>query len=389
MRKVSIIGIGQVKIAESWDKSIKHLAYDAISAAVADAGVTHVDALYVSNMISGQISQQMHLGAQIADFSGYKGIEAYTIEAACASGGAAVRSGIFAIASGAQEVVVVCGVEKMTDSLGDRVTGALATAADTEFEVDQGASFVAINALLMQRYLYENKVPHDAFAQFAVNAHQNALSNPNAMFQFPVSAERYKSSAMIAPPINIMDSSPICDGAAAVVLVASDVAHKYTSKAVQVLASASATDSLALHDRHDMLAMKAVELSAKKAYNQAGIGPDDIDLFEVHDAFTIMSTLSLEASGFAERGQGYRLALDNEIAPDKRVPICTMGGLKARGHPVGATGVYQIVEVVTQLRGEAGKTQVPGAKIGMAQNIGGSGATVVTHILFQNPLRVD
>jgi acetyl-CoA C-acetyltransferase len=381
MRKVSIVGLGQTQVAESWDKSIKHLAYDAIKAAIEDAGVDHVDALYVSNMISGQISQQMHLGAQIADFCGFKGIEAYTIEAACASGGAAVRSGIFAVASGAADVVVVCGVEKMTDSLGDRVTGALATAADLEYEVDQGASFVAINALLMQRYLYENKVPHDAFAGFSVNAHRNAMSNPNAMFHMAVTEQRYKTASMIAPPINIMDSSPICDGAAALVLVASDRAEKYTQKPIRFIASASATDSLALHDRHDMLAMKAVELSAKKAYSQASVTPADIDLFEVHDAFTIMSTLSLEASGFAERGKGYRLALDNEIAPDKRIPICTMGGLKARGHPVGATGVYQVVEVATQLRGEAGQTQVPDAKIGMSQNIGGSGATVVTHIL--------
>ncbi|HVO41835.1 MAG TPA: beta-ketoacyl synthase N-terminal-like domain-containing protein, partial [Aggregatilineales bacterium] len=173
MRKVSVIGIGQTKVAESWDKSIKQLAYDAIRAAALDAGIERrPDALYVSNMISGQISQQMHLGAQIADFCGYKGIEAYTIEAACASGAAAVRAGMFAIASGAADLVLVCGVEKMTDTLSDQVTGALATAADAESEVDQGASFVAINALLMQRYLYENKLTHDIFAGFSVNAHR-------------------------------------------------------------------------------------------------------------------------------------------------------------------------------------------------------------------------
>lgn len=381
MREVSIIGIGQTDVAEHWDKSIKHLAYEAISAAVADAGIQSFGALVVGNMIAGQVSQQLHLGAQIADFCGYRGIEAYTVEAACASGGAAIRSGIVAVASGAYDVVVVCGVEKMTDSPSDRVTGALATAADAEYEVDQGATFVAINALLMQRYVHEHQTPRDAFAPFSINAHRNAVHNPHAMFRLPITLERYLNAPMIAPPINVMDSSPICDGAAALVLCASEIAHHHTPKPIRVLASASATDSLALHDRFDMLTMRAVELSAQRAYAQAGIGPGDIDLFELHDAFSIMAVLSLEASGFAARGEGCRLALDGEIAPDRRVPISTRGGLKARGHPVGATGVYQAVEVVTQLRGQAGATQVPGARFGMAQNIGGSGATVITHIL--------
>src|SRR5438067_5508965 len=185
MREVSIIGIGQTDVAEHWDKSVKHLAYEAIHAAVAEADVKQIGALYVGNMIAGQISQQMHLGAQIADFCGFQGIEAYMVEAACASGGAAVRAGITAVASGMHDVVVVCGVEKMTDSLGDRVTGALATAADTEYEVDQGATFVAINALLMQRYQHEYKMPHDAFGQFSINAHRNGAYNPHAMFQSP------------------------------------------------------------------------------------------------------------------------------------------------------------------------------------------------------------
>jgi acetyl-CoA C-acetyltransferase len=383
MRQVSIIGIGQTDVAEHWDKSVKHLAYEAIAAAVEDAGIqaASIGALYVSNMIAGQISRQGNLGAQIADFCGYKGLEAYMVEAACASGGAAVRAGVAAVASGAHDIVVVCGVEKMTDSSSERVTGALATAADAEYEVDQGATFVAINALLMQRYQYEYKVPHEAFAQFSINAHQNAMSNPHAMFHMPLSVERYEKSAIIAPPIRVMDSSPICDGAAALVICGSELAAKYSKKPIKVIASTSATDSLALHDRYDVLRLHAVESSAKQAYSQAAVTPADIDLFEVHDAFSIMSVLSLEGSGFAERGEGTRLGLENEIAPHRRIPVSTRGGLKARGHPVGATGVYQVVEVATQLRGEAGETQVPDAKIGMAQNIGGSGATVVTHIL--------
>jgi acetyl-CoA C-acetyltransferase len=381
MRDVSIIGVGQTPVGEHWEKSIKELAFEAITAAAQDAGVENFGALYVGNMIAGQITGQMHLGTHIADFCGYRGIEAHLVEAACASGGAAVRAGVLAVASGAYDVVVACGVEKMLDSVSDRVVGALATAADAEYEVDQGATFSAINALAMQRYQYEFKVPHDAFAPFSMNAHANAVHNPNAMFRFPISKERYLKAAMVAPPINVMDSSPICDGAAAVVLCASHLAHKFRGKPVKVLGSASATDSIALHDRFDPLAMRGVAISAERAYAQAGLTPADIDVFELHDAFSIMAVLSLEASGFAERGTGYRLALEGEIAPDKRLPICTRGGLKARGHPVGATGVYQVVEVVQQLRGEAGQTQVPGAKIGMAQNIGGSGATVITHLL--------
>src|SRR5260221_8238362 len=277
MRDVSIIGIGQTDVAEHWDKSVKDLAYEAIKAAMLDASVQNIGALYIGNMIAGQISQQLHLGAQVADFCGYRGIEAYTVEAACASGGAAIRAGVMAVASGMHDVVVVCGVEKMTDSVGERVTGALATAADAEYEVDQGATFVAINALLMQRYLYEYKVPHSAFAQFSVNAHKNAMSNPHAMFHMPISTERYNKSAIIAPPINVMDSSPICDGAAAIVLCAGDVAAKYTSKPIRLIGSASATDSLALHDRAQMTVLNAVEPSARRAYEQAGVGPEDID----------------------------------------------------------------------------------------------------------------
>ncbi|MBX3085727.1 MAG: thiolase domain-containing protein [Anaerolineae bacterium] len=381
MREVSVIGIGQTPVGEHWEKSLKELAYESITAAVQDAGVEQFGALYVSNMISGQVTGQMHLGALIADFCGYRGIESHLIESACASGGSAVRAGILAIASGAHDVVVVCGVEKMLDSLSDRVVGALATAADAEYEVDQGANFAAINALAMKRYQYEFKVPDDAFAPFSMNAHANAVHNPNAMFRFAISKERYLKSAKVAPPINVMDSSPICDGSATVVLCASEIAHKFAGKPIKVLATAAATDSLALHDRFDMLEMRGVRLSAQRAYEQAGLTPADIDVFELHDAFSIMATLSLEGSGFAERGQGYRLALEGEIAPHARIPICTRGGLKARGHPVGATGVYQVVEVVQQLRGEAGATQVTDAKIGMTQNIGGSGATVVTHIL--------
>ncbi len=379
MRDVVIIGVGQTRVEEHWSRSLRHLAHDAIMAAMRDADIETADALYVGNMLSGELSGQEHVGALVADFIGLRGIEAMKVEAACASGAAALRVGMFAVASGMHEIVMVAGVEKMTDAVSDVVTSGLAMAADQEYEVSQGISFVGLNALLMRRYMHQYDVKHEHFAGFAVNAHKNGANNPNAMFQSPIKAETYLRAGMIADPINLMDSSPVCDGAACLILAPAD---HYRSKAkAHILASAVATDSLAIHDRRDPLTLDAVAISSQKAYAQARLTPADINLFEVHDAFTIMAALSLEASGFAPKGRGVCLAVDGEIGIDGHLPISTMGGLKARGHPVGATGVYQVAEVVAQLTGTAGKNQVPGARIGMAQNIGGSGATVITHIL--------
>ena len=381
MRDVTIIGIGQTPVGEHWHKSLRQLAGQAVSAALQDAGLERADALYVGNMLSGEIAAQEHLGALIADFVGLRGIEAYKVEAACCSGAAALRIGYIAVAGGLQDIVIVCGVEKMTDVLGRDTTAALALAADGDYEAALGLSFVAINALLMRRYMHEYGVCHQDFAPFSVNAHRNGVGNPYAMFRRPITAQAFAQARMIADPINLLDSSPIADGAAAVVLCPTAQAGEFTNHAVRIRASATATDSVALHDRRDPLFLRAAHQSARKAYQQAGIRPQDLDLFELHDAFTIMVALSLEASGFAERGQGVRLAQEGEITLEGRIPICTMGGLKARGHPVGATGLYQVVEVVQQLRGQAGPNQIEGASLGMAQNIGGSGATVVTSIL--------
>ena len=338
-------------------------------------------------MLSGELAGQEHLGALMADFVGWRGVEALKIEAACASGAAALRVGYLAVASGAHDVVAVLGVEKMTDTAGEETTTGLALAADQEYEAAEGVSFVGLNAMLMQRYMHQYGVKHEAFANFTVNAHRNALNNPNAMFHLPLTVKDYVKASMIAAPVNLLDSSPICDGAAAVILCASDRAREFglNRPPVRILASAVATDTLAVHDRRDPLMLEAGFLSAQRAYAQAGMTPRDINLFEAHDAFTIMSALSLEAAGFADPGRGVRLAEEGEIAIGGRVPISTMGGLKARGHPVGATGVYQIVELVQQLQGQAGANQVPHARIGMAQNIGGSGATIITHILANEP----
>jgi acetyl-CoA C-acetyltransferase len=372
-------------VGELWDKSLRHLAHDAVVAAMRDAGIEQADALFVGNMLSGELAEQEHLGALIADFVGLRGIEAFKIEAACGSGAAALRVGHMAVAGGLHDTVIVCGVEKMTDAPGADTTGALALAADQEYEVTHGLSFVALNALLMRRYMHEYGVKREEFAGFSVNAHRNGVGNPRAMFRRAISAETYHRAAMISDPINLMDSSPVCDGAAAVVLAPSTRTGDGRGHRPEmgILASTSATDRLAIHDRRDPLFLEAAYLSSQKAYADAGVTPLDVDLFEVHDAFSIMAALSLEATGFAARGEGVRWAADDgaRIAIDGELPISTMGGLKARGHPVGATGVYQVVELVQQLRGEAGANQVKGASLGMAQNIGGSGATVFTHIL--------
>jgi acetyl-CoA C-acetyltransferase len=381
MREVAVLGIGQTPADEQWDKSLREIAGEAIFQAMADAGLESAESLFVGNMISGASSHQQHLGAYIADWVGLRGASALRIEAACGSGSAAFRAALMAVASGAVDTALAVGVEKMTDSPNPEITAQLATAADADWELDMGVSFVGLNALIMQRYMHEYGWKHEHFAPFSINAHGNAVYNPCARFREPLTEAQYKRAPMIAEPINLMDASPMADGAAAVLLVPAEMLTGRGGRVVKVAASSAATDTISIHNRRDALWLSAAERSARQAYDMAGIGPDEIDLFEAHDAFTIMAALSLEATGFAERGQGPRLGLDGEICLKGRIPISTRGGLKARGHPVGATGMYQIVEVVQQLRGQAGETQVDGARIGMAQNIGGSGSNILTHIL--------
>lgn len=379
MRQVAVLGIGQTKVDEHWDRSLRDLAGDAILAALQDARRITCDGLFIGNMLSGMVDKQNNLGALIADWSGLRQTEAVKVEAACASGAAAFRSGLMAVASGELESALVVGVEKMTDSHPHDVTAALATAADADYEGEQGVSFVSLNALIMQRYMYEYGWTHSDFAPFSINAHANAMSNPNARLHTLITPEAFAKADMIASPINLLDASPIGDGAAAIILIPAE--SLLNTPRIVVVASSSATDTIAIHDRSDALFLKAAHLSSKTAYQQAGLEPKDIDFFELHDAFSIMSALSLEASGFADRGQGPRMGLEGAITTKGSLPICTRGGLKARGHPVGATGIYQLVEVVQQLRGDCAETQVENAQIGMAQNIGGSGATILTHIL--------
>jgi len=382
MRKVAIIGIGQVPVREHWNKSLKELASLALLDALQDAERDAIDGLYVGNMVSGKLSEQEHLGALIAEYAGFTGIEAIKTEAACASGAAAFRQAVLAVGSGYKECVATVGVEKLTEFSGLSTSDALAQAADADFETSLGLTFVALNALLMRRLLYERKVNRDDFAYFPMLAHRNAVHNPNAMFRHEISREQYRKAKMIADPINLLDSSPIADGAAAVIVVPAETVDVKNKRVVDIMACELATDSIALHDRQELLRLRAVEQSTRKAMQTAGIEHKDVDLFEAHDAFSVMTVLSLEASGFMRVERALQRAKENDFTVTSELPLSTMGGLKGRGHPVGATGVYQLVEAVLQLRGQApGPIQVPNARIAMTQNIGGTGATVVTTIL--------
>lgn len=378
MRPVSVVGIGQTQVLKEHAESLRQLGARAVRMALDDASVSDVDALYLANMLSDELQGQKHVAALVADEAGLRGVEALQLRAATAAGAAALRMGFLAVASGAADVVVVAGVEKMN---APGVTPVLAKALDAEREVPDGATLVSQNARLMRRYLRTYNVPEDALAPFAVVAHQNAARNPLAMFHKPhLSVADVMESRLISPPIRLYDCAPISEGAAAVVLAPSAQARAFSKRPVRLLASSVATDRFRIEDRERPLEMAAARLSAQQALDEAGAAIEDVSFFEAHDAFTIMTCLLLEAAGFAGPGEGWRLAEQGNIALAGRVPISTMGGLKARGHPIGATALYQVCEIVLQLTGRAGDNQLPDPRRALMQSVGGAGVTVITHL---------
>ena len=382
MTEVVIAGIGQTEVGEHWDIGLRELAFAAIQDAVKDSEGLRPQALYVGNMLAPNLSNQAHLGVLLADYAGLLGIEAVTIEAAGASGGAALRQGYLAIASGMVDVALVVGVEKFTDKIGSDVDTALATTSDSDFEAVQGMTPSAQAALLMKRYMHEYQVPADGFAGFALTAHANGVGNRYAMFRKAIKPATYAKAELVSDPLNIFDMAPNADGAAALVLTRRDLLpSNYPHPLVKIPGSGASSDTLALHDRKDMLYFDTAQISAGKAMKQADLTLDQIDFFEYHDVFSIYAALQLEAVRFAIRGQGWKLAVDGEISLKGRIPCATMGGMKARGFPGGAAGVYQAVEAVTQLRGEAEANQIPNAKYGLIQSLGGPASTAVSHIL--------
>lgn len=382
MTKVVIAGIGQTPVNEHWEISLRELALQAMEAAVADAGGLRPTALYVGNMLSGSLSRQAQLGALLADFAGLTGIEAATIEAAGASAAMALRVGTLAVASGMVDAAMVLGVEKLSDQVPAQVEAALAMGADTDYETEQGLTLTAQAAMLAARYMHEFQVPEHALGGFPLTAHANGAHNPFAMFRKAVKPEAYAKAGIVSAPLNMFDIAPNADGAAALLLTRAELLPpKFPHALVEVAGSSAVTDTLALHDRPDPLVFNAARLSIERACAQAGMLPKDADLFELFDAFSIYSALSMEAAGFARLGEGWKWAQNGAIQLTGEMPIATLGGLKARGFPGGATGAYQAAEAVLQLRGQAGEAQVKGARTALVQSLGGPASTAVTHVL--------
>jgi acetyl-CoA C-acetyltransferase len=382
MRDVAVMGVGMIKWGELWDKSLRNIFVEAALKAIDDAGVDRIDSMYVGCMSSGLFVGQEHLGGLMADYLGVAPIPATRVESACASGGVAFRQGFIEVASGMSDIVLVGGVEKMTDVSGGGATFALATAADQEYEVYNGVTFPGLYAMMARAHMDRYGTTRDQLAQVAVKNHDNGSKNPFAQYPMKITLDQVKKAVMIADPLTILDCSPITDGAAAVVICPVEMARKLGKKpVVKVAGSGQASDTIALHQRKDLTHLAATEAAARKAYEMAGVGPNDLDLVEVHDCFTIAEICAIEALGLVEKGRGGPATEKGETALGGRIPVNTSGGLKSKGHPVGATGVAQIVEVTEQLRGDSGERQVKGARRGLTQNMGGTCASAAVHIL--------
>jgi acetyl-CoA C-acetyltransferase len=385
MREVAIVGIGCTKFGEMWDKSFRDLFIEAGLMALEDAGMSgaDVEALYGGNMSSGIFIEQEHVGALIADYSGLisNSVPSTRVEAACASGGLALRSGVIAVASEYHDIVISAGIEKMTDVGPEKAMDALAAAADREWEAAVGATFPGLYAMMARAHMHEFGTTREQLAQVAVKNHYHGSMNPKAQFRNRITIDAVISSPLVADPLRLFDCSPITDGAAAVILVPAERAREFTDTPIYVKAAAQASDTISLHDRRSLTSIDATRIAADRAFKTARLQRSNIDVAEVHDCFTIAEIMAIEDLAFFEKGRGGPATLAGETAIGSKIPINTSGGLKACGHPVGATGIKQAVEIVEQLRGDAGKRQVEGAEVGLTHNVGGTGGTVVVHIL--------
>jgi len=379
--KVAIIGVGMTPVTAGSDKSLRELFIEAATEAIEDAGVDKLDSMYVGNMMSGYLQKQEHLGALMATAIGRQGIPTYKVEGACASGGVATNAGVKAVLSGLESIVLVGAVEKMSGYTTPQVTEGLMMAEDRSKVAATGISFVGLNAMIAREYMHRYKVKSDDLAEFPVLCHENALANPRAQFHKRISVDDVLRSPLVADPLRLFDCSAIGDGAAAIVLVPLDKARKFTDSPVEITSSAVATDTLSLYQRPDITTFEASRKAATHAFGVAHIKPDDVDVLEVHDAFSVLGIMALEDLGFERKGSGVQLLKEGVCTREGHLPTNTFGGLKARGHPVGASGAYQIAELALQLSNRADKCQVPNAETGVAQSIGGIGATVAVHVL--------
>ncbi len=379
MREVAIVAAAMTPFGELWDRSLRQLFAEAALDVIKKAGVDHLDSIYVGNMSGGCFVGQEHLAPLMADQIGMAGVPSTRIESACASGGIALRTAYFEVASGASDLVLASGVEKMND--GADVTNVLATAADQELEVYHGITFPGLYAMIARAHMETHGTTLEDLSWVSVKNHRHGALNPKAQFPIEFTLEQVMNSTPVADPLRLLHCSPVSDGAAAVLLCPLDQAKKYTDQPIKILGTGQATSAMALADRKDPTFLDSVQLSAERAYSMADVGPSDIDVAEVHDCFAISEICCIEALGLVERSQAAGAAASGLTALGGRIPVNTSGGLKAKGHPVGATGIAQIIEIFEQLRGESGARQVQGARLGLAQNMGGSGASSVVHIL--------
>ena len=382
MRSVSIIGVGLTKFGEIWDKSLRELVAEAGIKAVADAGVEgkEIEAVYGGTMASGRLIGQEHIGALIADQLGLNPIPAHRMEAACASGSVALRNAMLAIQAGEHDVIAVGGVEKMTEVDTAEVGFALGGAGDQETELFHGATFPALYGLMARRHMEEFGTTEEQMAQVAIKNHKNGMNNPSAQFHKEFTIEQVMNSGYVASPLKLLDCSPISDGAAVVIIAETEKAKKMVEQPIEIIGSGQASASLALTGRSNLTGIEATGIAAKKALDQAKLEIKNVDFAEVHDCFTIAEIMAIEDLGFFKKGEGGKASEQGKTAMDGEIPINPSGGLKAKGHPVGATGVAQAIEVTEQLRGNADKRQVKDAEIGLTHNVGGSGATVVVNL---------
>jgi acetyl-CoA C-acetyltransferase len=363
---------------ELWRHSLRDLFVEASLEALRNARADSVDAVYVGNMSGGQFVGQEHLAPLLVDQLGFRGVAATRVESACASGGAALRLAFLDVASGMSDVVLAAGVEKMND--GADVTGVLASAADQEAEVYHGVTFPGLYAMIARAHMEQHGTTLEDLAAVSVKNHRHGALNPKAQFRQEVTLEQVMNSSLVADPLRLLHCSPVSDGAAAVLLCPLSRAKEFTDRPVKIRASGLATSSMALAERRDPAFLDAVRLSASRAYKMAGLSPSGIDVAEVHDCFSIAEICVIEALCFVEPGRGGQAARTGETALGGRLPVNPSGGLKSKGHPVGATGIAQVIEIFDQLRGAAGERQVADAAIGLTQNMGGSGASSVVHI---------
>jgi acetyl-CoA C-acetyltransferase len=381
-KDVAIIGVGYTKFGEQWERSLRDLSKEAGALAVADSGLEgkDINALYVGNMSAGRFIGQEHLGALAAEHAGLSPLPATRVEAACASGALAFKNACMAIQSGRYDIVMAAGAEKMTDLKGTDAIATLMGAGDQEWESTVGLTFTGLYALIARAHMEKFGTTREQMAMVSVNNHRNGVLNDKAQFRYEIDVNRVLKSPMIADPLTLLDCSPITDGAAAIILASEEIAKRFENP-TWVLGTAQASDTLALHDRTSLTELNSTKVAAKNAYQQAGLSPNDIDIAEVHDCFSINEIIALEDLGFCEKGQGGRFVEEGKIAREGERPVNTTGGLKSVGHPVGATGIRQLADLTTQLRGKYGQLQIKGADRGLALNIGGSGATAVVTIL--------